>query len=228
MGVHDGHRHRTLEKFSKNGFTGLEEHQKLEIILFFSVPRIDTNEIAHLLLNKYRNIAGVMDAPAEELKMFPGITDRTVQLFKMIKETYSLYCLEKNNDKTFLTVAEEFGTYFQLYFAPIDEEKLAVMSLDSRGKIIGVDIVGEGDISSVAINPRKILETVIKRKASEVVFCHNHPGNIPFPSNTDIEVTKVLGDYMKSLGVFMKDHIIVTKDDYISMASDPLYNHLFK
>lgn len=228
MGIHDEHRDRTLKKFSKYGFTGLEEHEKLEIILFFSVPRVDTNEIAHKLINKYHNIAGVMDAPADELITFEYITDRTVQLFKMIKETYTIYQIEKSSDKSYMTTTDEFGTYFQLFIGSEQEEKMAIMCLDSRGKVLKTEIIGEGDISAVTTNSRKLLEMVLHSKATEVVLAHNHPGNIPFPSRGDVAATETLKDLLAGVGVQLIDHFVVTAEEYCSMAKCKEYSRIFK
>ena len=219
MGIHDGHRERMLNKFSANGFAGLEEHEKLEIILFFSVPRRNTNDIAHILLNKYHTIADVMDAPEKELIKYKGITKRTVQLFRLIKEAYSTYKIEKTYENSFLTTVDEFGTYFQLYLAPAVDEKLVMMSLDSRGKKISTDVIEEGSVTFVSTNAKKILETVIRNKATEVVFCHNHPGGIVTPSKGDKIATVQMNEYLKTIGVRLRDHYIVTKDQYYSMES---------
>lgn len=227
-GLHDGHRDRVLERFSREGFYYFNEHERLELILFFSVPRSDTNEMAHQLLNKYHTIAGVMDAPEEELIRFKGITKRTVQLFKMIKETYKLYTEEKEQNKTYLCTTDEIGSYFQVFYSVIHEETITVMSLDNKCRFISTDIVGVGDISSVGVSIRKIVETVIKRKATQIVLCHNHPGGIALPSDADITVTKSIRAAMDGIGVCLKDHIILGGNDYVSLANSNLFNNLFK
>lgn len=228
MGVHDGHRERVFKKFAKNGFAGLEEHEKLEIILFFSIPRPDTNVTAHELLQKYHNIAGVMDAPESELTKFKHVTNRTFYLFKMIKEASVTYELEKSGDKSYMTSVDEFGTYFQLYLANAEVEKLVVMCLDSRGKVLNVEVVCEGDISNVPLNSRKLMEIALNSKATEVVVAHNHPGNVAFPSREDVESTERIKDVLQSIGVRLKDHLIVTRDDFCSMAKCEGYNRIFK
>lgn len=229
MGIHDGHRSRVFEKFEKNGFVGLNEHEKLEIILFFSIPRPDTNEIAHRLLDKYKTIANVMDAPVYELEKFPHVTNRTAYLFKMIKETASLYEIEKCIDKKYMTVPEEFGTFFQLSLANSTVEKMMAITLDSRGRVLDKGIIiSEGDVSGVGVNARALMELVLRSKATEVVIAHNHPGNIAFPSQDDIEATKRIKDILASVGVILKDHFIVTDDDYCSMASVDGLNKLFE
>ena len=58
--VHAGHRQRMKEMFLKNGFEGFSEHQILEMVLFYSCPRIDTNEIAHNLIDRFGGLCGVL------------------------------------------------------------------------------------------------------------------------------------------------------------------------
>ena len=228
MGIHDGHRERLLSKFSSTGFTGLSEHEKLEIILFFSVPYRNTNDIAHELLNKYRSVANVMDAPEKELIKFKWIGKRTVQHFKLIKEAYSLYMIEQKNESSFLTTLDEFGSYFLIYFAAATEEKMVMMSLDSRGKRLGVDIIAEGNASSVVANSKKLILSAISRNATEVVLCHNHPGGLPEPSAADIIATKEIKNMLNNVGVYLKDHYIVTKNQYLSMSRYKSTMELFK
>lgn len=228
MGLHDEHRKRMFEKFAKNGFVGLEEHEKLEIMLYFSVPRRDTNELAHQLLEKFGSLANVMDAPEWELTSFKYITNRTVYLFKMIKEAAAAYDIRKKCDDTYMTTVDEFGTYLQLELATADVERLVALCLDSRGKKKEFAIISEGDIGTVPINTRKLLEVVLRSKATEVVIAHNHPGNIAYPSGEDVEGTEKIKDVLGSVGVILKDHFIVTRDEYCSMAQCEQFSRIFR
>ena len=217
-----------FEKFRKNGFAGIPEHEKLEIILYFSVPRRDTNELAHQLLEKFGSLSKVMDAPEWELTKFKYITDRTVFLFKMIKEAAAAYELDNKYTETYLTTCEEFGTYMQLKLATTNVEKMVALCLDSRGVEKEFIILNEGDISTVQINIRKLMEAVLRNNATEVVLAHNHPGNIAFPSKADLKGTKLVKDALRSVGVILKDHYIVTHDEYFSMADSGLFDEYLR
>lgn len=217
MSIHEGHRERTLERFFYNGFDNFEEHQKLEMILFFSVPRADTNVVAHELIKKYKSVAGVMDAPAKELLQFKYVTKRTVQLFKMIKETYRLYECEKAAEKSFMTTTAEYYNYLRLLLQNRAEECVAGIFLDDNGKFLKANIINEGALRDVLFDPRKILEAAWGCGATTIVLSHNHPNNDPYPSNEDIEVTNKMRNLLHSVGIHLKDHIIITNDDYYSL-----------
>lgn len=217
--LHKGHRDRVKKKFLKNGFTeGTPKHEILEMILFYSVPRKDTNELAHKLLEKFGSLVGVLNAPSSELEKFPGITENTAVLFKMIMEVARVYAAESVSKETIFGSLDEIGTYLMGRFAGITEEQFAVLSLKSNGKFIAYDIVGKGDISSVSVSTRKIIEIIIERKATSVVLAHNHPGGLALPSGPDLENTKNIREALKHIGVHLIDHIIIADGDFVSIA----------
>ena len=226
--VHKDHRKRVFEKLDKFGFEAFNDHELLEMILFFSIPRKDTNEYAHLLLERFKSISRILDASESELKEFSFVTDRTVQLFSVMKHTFNLYKNEKIKEKSYLSTTDEIATYFQLFFASVKNERLALMSLNNKGKLIDCRFIAEGDISSVGVSVRVVIERLIASKATVAVLCHNHPGGIALPSSADVYITKELSTALKSINVVLKDHIILSNDDdYVSMALSNEYKEIF-
>ena len=84
MSVHDGHRQRLKERFCKEGLDNFDEHQVLELLLFYCIPRMDTNPIAHALLNRFGRLAQVLEAPVEELEKVPGIGHNAAVFLSLI------------------------------------------------------------------------------------------------------------------------------------------------
>lgn len=62
MGLHDGHRQRCKQRFLRTGAEGFDDHQLLELLLFYAIPRCDTNETAHRLLKRFGSLQGVLYA----------------------------------------------------------------------------------------------------------------------------------------------------------------------
>ncbi len=216
MSIHDGHRERTLECFYEHGFERLQEHQKLEIILFFSIPRADTNEVAHALIKKYHTVAGVMDAPVKELLEFKHITMRTVQLFKMIKDTHRLYEKEKAEEKSYMTTTAEFYLYLRLFMQERKEECFVALYLDDTGRFLKSAVISRGELRSVDFNSQRLLTVAWECRATTIVIAHNHPNNDKYPSAEDIAVTQQINALLRGVGIYLKDHIIITDDDYYS------------
>ena len=91
MGLHDGHRKRVIDTFLQNGMDGMHPHEILEMLLFYAIPRKDTNETAHLLLDTFGSLSAVFDAPYEELLKVNGIGQNTAALLKMIPQLARAY-----------------------------------------------------------------------------------------------------------------------------------------
>jgi DNA repair protein RadC len=98
--VHAGHRERVRENVLKNGFEQLEDHRLLELLLFYSIPREDTNELAHNLLNKFGSLAGVTKASPKELKKVSGVGDNTAVMLSSMGELCVRVLKEGNIKKT--------------------------------------------------------------------------------------------------------------------------------
>ena len=82
--MHSQHRKRMKERFLLEGLEHFEPHNILELLLFYSVPQKDTNETAHLLIERFGSLRGVLDAPFEELCRVPGIKEHSATLIKLI------------------------------------------------------------------------------------------------------------------------------------------------
>ena len=82
MSVHDGHRERLKEQFSEHGLGAMPDHNVLELLLFYAIPRGDVNPLAHDLVDRFGSLAAVFDAPVEELLSVPGVGENTARLIK--------------------------------------------------------------------------------------------------------------------------------------------------
>ena len=134
MSIHDGHRQRMKDRFREEGLDHFSEIQVLELLLFYCIPRIDTNEIAHEMLECYGNIAGVLDAPVDELIKFKGI--ETVEQAETLRNCY----LEIDREDA---VPLEEGTY---YIVDLLESEVFTDEGEHLGKLEDIYNTGAKDI----------------------------------------------------------------------------------
>ena len=108
-GVHDGHRQRLKEEFLAKGFDeNTPPHKIMEMLLFYSIPRKDTNEIAHNLVNRFGGtVSGVLDASVEELVKVDGVSHHTAALIKLMVPIVRCYLTEKNEKKNIYSNIDE-------------------------------------------------------------------------------------------------------------------------
>lgn len=221
--IHEGHRRRLKAQFLENGISSLLPHQILELLLFYALPRGDTNVTAHRLLDKFETISGVFNAPIEELVTVKGITENVATLIKFIPQLLSVYSIDRIKDKP-MTDLNTIAEYFVSCYLGVRNEQLRVCCLDDNLNVISCSVIQNGDVSTVPVNVRKIVETTYKANSSLIILSHNHPNGLAVPSDIDIKVTRQLKQILGSVGINMLDHVIVSANNAVSMKYSGYFN----
>lgn len=218
MSIHDGHRQRLKQRFLEAGLDRFTEIQVLEILLFYAIPRKDTNPIAHALLDRFGSLAQVLEAPVEELCKVPGVTANAATLLRLTRETGKYYQLSRNSRMEVLPTLEDCAAYLVPHFYGSTTESVYLLCLDAKCKVLCCREIGEGSVNSTGISVRKVVETALMAKASSVVLAHNHPSGVAIPSNEDICTTRKIAMALHAVDIRLVDHVIVGDDDYVSLA----------
>lgn len=224
MPIHDGHRQRMRSRFLKEGLDNFEPHQVLELLLFYCVPRRDTNEIAHSLLKRFGSVAGVLDAPLDELKRVENVGEGTAVFLTLMKEFYRYYQVGRASVDQILNSIEKCGDYLVPHFFGRRNETVFLLCLDAKCKVLQCKEVGEGSVNSASVPIRRIVEMALGANATSVVIAHNHPSGLAFPSDEDKLTTRKLGQALGAVDIQLVDHIVVADDDYISLAQSGYYD----
>ena len=226
--VHAGHRQRMREEILKHkDFDALQPHRILEVLLFYGIPRKDTNPIAHELLNKFGSLSGVLDAEFSDLVSVKGMTENAATLIKTVLPLARRYENDKFKAGYKFANVDEIGKYLLRRYLAFKNETFGVICLDSAGRLLGFDVLGEGATDVVAVNFRDIAMIVLKYNAPCVIVVHNHIGSA-VPSDEDIEMTISLKRSLASLGTRLLDHMILSGDDYVSMRQSKKFSAIFK
>lgn len=227
--LHKDHRKRVRQEYLAHGFDEkTPPHKVLELLLFYSIPRKDTNELAHEVLNRFGgSLENVLDAEESELRSIDGISDSTIVLFQLVKHLIRTYRSKKVLNTKQAHSFDELHEFLYAKFLGLTKESFKVLTLNNRGEIISVDTLNDGDVSSVGVSTREIVEVVIKHNATGVMVAHNHPKGTAIPSSDDITLTSNINKALSHINVFFLDHLIVTENDFVSMRWSKEYQHLF-
>jgi len=225
MSVHNGHRQRLRARFLKEGLDNFEEVNALELLLFYCIPRKDTNELAHALLSHFGSFHQVLDATPEELMTVPGIGENAATFLPIIAAACRYYRVNQANSVTSLDTIEKCGDYLVNYFHGRKNETIILLCLDAKCKRIVCREIGEGSVNSASISARRVAEIALSVNATSVVLAHNHPSGVALPSTDDVQTTKMIAKSLHAVGIVLTDHIVVADDDYVSMAQSGLYHY---
>ena len=217
-GVHDGHRERLRNKIKRFGFDCLEDHEKLEYLLFSFIPRRDTNSIAHELLQTFGSYKKVLDADPEMLASVKGMTENAACFLHVLPDVLSAYLMsEKETESLISPVACAKAMIVRI--GRKSEECLLVFYLSETGALLKSEMHSGGGRRSVSFDRQKLVATAVKCRAAYVVIGHNHPNGSLVPSDADIDSTNRIAQALGMAGVKLADHLIVSEFDYHSMRS---------
>lgn len=215
--MHKDHRKHTKDRFLSEGLDSFEPHNVLELLLFYSIPQKDTNETAHMLINRFGSLSAVFDAPYDDLLTVPGISEHSATLIKLIPAISRRYAMEKNSKVTKLSSIEDIGKYLVARYLGVTEETVLLLLLDNKFGLIDCVKVHEGSVNSSAITMRKLIETALFKRASMVVLAHNHPSGVALPSSDDLFTTQQVKRAFALVEIGMLAHIIVAGDTFTNI-----------
>ena len=217
MSIHDGHRQRLKDRFLREGLDGFTDIQVLELLLFYAVPRRDTNPIAHALLERFGSLAKVLDAPVVKLTQVDGISENGATFLKLVREIERRYALSQG-EEIILNTIDDCCEYLTHFFKGKRNETVFLLSLDAKLKLLSCREVGEGSVNYASVPIRRCVEMALEDGATSVILAHNHPSGLAVPSNDDIATTRRLAMALSAVEIQLVDHIVVADDDYVSMV----------
>ncbi len=218
MGIHDGHREKMRQRFLCGGLEPFADHEALELLLYFAIPRRDTNPIAHALMERYGSLSAVLSAPVEDLQKVPGVGESAAVLLNLAAQIARKARLADAGQETILNSTEKAGGYLLERFSGESRERIYQLCLDRKGKLLACKSLGEGGVASADLNIRKLVENALLTSASAVILSHNHPSGVALPSSDDYVATDRVQTALATIGVTLTDHIIVADGDFVSMA----------
>lgn len=220
---HAGHRKRLKERFLMSGLDSFPDHNVLELLLFFGKAQGDTNETAHRLMEAFGSFSGVFDASYEELIKVKDVGPVTATLIKLIPAMGRRYLDDKNTIGTLVAGTESCGKFLLPKFIGEMSELVYLLCLDNKNKVLGCPLVCRGDVVGVDFTPRRVVEEALKLSATAVVLAHNHPRGHALPSEHDITTTRELFDTLARVNIRLLDHIIVSGEEFVSLADSGLF-----
>ena len=216
MSVHDGHRDRLRDRFREHGLDSFNDLNALELLLFYAIPRRDTNEIAHALLEHFGSLHAVFEASEQELCEVSGVGTQAATLIRLIPQMMRKNACSKTANIRTIRKSSEAGKYLIPRFLYEQDEVILLLCLDTHKRLITCVEVGRGVVNASETSIRRIVETALKHKSSSVILAHNHPDGEACPSVEDDMMTRQIYRSLSLVGVKLDDHIVVAGEKYAS------------
>lgn len=228
--IHAGHRQRLRNRFIENGLDSFEDHNALELFLFYAIPNRDVNDLAHNLINEFGSLSAVFDANFEDLCKVKGISEYSASLIKLLPAMARRYEQVRSSlEDVIYDEPEKIAEYMSgVYFGKTVEE-VYMFCLDSACRLLKCIKLCSGEIDSASVSYRSIAEKALSVRAVNVILVHNHISGIVAPSSEDILFTANVVSAMDNIGIRISDHIIMGNGkDFFSMRKSPKWRIYFK
>ena len=223
--IHAGHRARLKEKYRAHGLESFTDIEALELLLFYAIPRANTNELAHALLDRFHSFRGVLEAEQTELERVPGIGPNAAALLRLVTDLNSRYQRAASVRGTQIRSSSDAGAFLQPQFAYQCEERSVLLCLDTAGRVIECRALAEGSSAMVGLSARELVDYVLRDKAARVILAHNHVSGVALPSAADVEATARIYRMLQMIGVELVDHLVFCDGDYVSMRDSGHFAH---
>lgn len=220
--MHEGHRQRLTDRFINEGFEGFEDYAILEFVLFYALPRVDTNAVAHRLIETFGSLSGVLEADAKDLEQVGGIGKRASAYLAMFPEAFRAYQRSKMGKRPAIKTIKDACEFAKALLFGKAYEQFYVIWLDTQNRVIHYERLSEGGISESPVYVNKIAAGALRHHAVKGLVAHNHPGGNATPSSADLSATHDIIKALGTLGIELIDHIIISENAAFSFQADSL------
>lgn len=219
---HAGHRERLRDRFLSSGESALADHELLELLLFYAIPRRDTKSIAKTLLQSFGSLAGALSAPAGDLAAISGLSENSATLLKAVHAAAMRMGQKSVLNQPVLSNWELLLKYCHVAMAHTQTEQLRILFLDKKNKLIRDEVQQRGTVDHTPAYPREIIKLALNIGASAIILVHNHPSGDPSPSRADMQLTDTVAEVAQLMGITLHDHIIIAKSAHYSFRAEGL------
>ena len=217
--LHTGHRQRLKERFRKTGSDGLPDYELLELVLFRAIPRRDTKALAKRLIATFGSFAEAINAPDARLKEVDEVGDSVIGEFRLIQAAAVRLAKAAVISKPALSSGTQVLDYLRLAQGYAHVEQFRILFLDKKNMLIADEVQGRGTVDHTPVYVREVVKRALELSATALILVHNHPSGDPSPSRADIDMTRVIVDAAKPLGIGVHDHVIVGRNGHASLKA---------
>ncbi len=208
------------ERVLQAGYDDFADHEILEMFLYATNARGDTNETAHRLIEHFGSFGAVMEADVEELTEVSGVGRQSAFQISLGMELVRRCARSRTVKATSYTSVRQIAEYIWNYLFGLDHERLYLMLFDNRMELISHVRLSDGTVNSTAVPKRELMEIVLRKHASSVVLAHNHPHGEAQASEEDIRVTTEIAELLRMIGVTLREHLVITDDRFQSIMKN--------
>lgn len=224
---HKGHRQRVKQRYFETGFDNMSDYEVMEMLLFFGIPFKDTSLTAKALIDKFGSLSCVLEADVKSLTEIKGMTENAACLINMLLPIYRRYCKSKAESIVAFSSLDDIVRFLKLKFLDSTSEKVFALCLDNAMRLITSKQIAQGDAFGAGFDIQELVRLALDTKSCSIILAHNHLNSISTPSIEDVHATVQARDALRTLGIKLSDHLILSENGFCSMANTKRFADIF-
>ena len=213
---------RPRERLLHFGASSLSDIELLAILLRTGTKNASAIDLAKLLLAKFGDLQGLLDASVEEMAKLKGIgTAKAVQIKAALELSKRLMILPSAKRVTIRT-PKDVAALVMGDMRYLDKEYFRALLLNTKNQVLSIETISIGTLDSSMVHPRELFKIAVKKSAAALILVHNHPSGDPTPSKDDINITKRIVKSGEILGISVLDHVIIGNNKFVSLKTEGL------
>ncbi|MBX7493353.1 DNA repair protein RadC [Qipengyuania sp. 1NDW9] len=217
-----GHRERLRQRLLKGGAEALADYELLEFLLFSAIRQGDTKPLAKRLIDHFGSFSAVLGAEPGALAQVKGMGEASAAALHAVALAARRMARGEVEQQPVLGSWQSLLDYLAIDMGHLKHERVRVLYLDTRNRLIDDHLAAEGSIDEAAIHPREVIRRAFDKGASALILVHNHPSGDPEPSRADIQITNRIAEAGRLLGITVHDHVIVGRGTHVSLRAKGL------
>ena len=217
-----GHRARLRARLLDGGEGALADHEVVEYLLMTAIPRRDVKPLAKSLLARFGGLAGVFNADPSALAKHPGMGETSAAALKIVALAAHRLARTGVQEQPVLASWQALIDYLTIDMAHLNHERVRVLYMDTKNRLVLDDLVTDGSLDEAAIHPREVVKKALDVGAAALILVHNHPSGSPEPSRADVQITQRIAEAGRLLGITVHDHVIIGKEGHVSLKAKGL------
>ncbi len=205
---HKNHRERMRQRYMQEGPDGFATHELLEMLLYYSIPRSDTNDVAHRLLEENRGLIGIMSADINALGLTEGVGEKSAMLLGLMGALLRRAAIEQRPETKRFDTCQKVREFVEPYYVGVGVERVYVMALDNGMRMIDFYVACDGTVNEAYPIASAIAQRAMYKRASAVIVAHNHPDGFAIATAQDRDFSSKLEATLKLVGVVMLEHLL--------------------
>lgn len=211
---------RPREKLARAGVDTLGDNELLALVIGAGTRARSALTVALDIIAISDGLPGLARIGSDDLERVTGIgAARAARVLAAVELGRRTLMRDSPDRPRFLT-PDDAADYLMPRFGTFVVERLGVMLLDQKQRLIRTMVVSTGTLDATLAQPRDVFRIAVAGSAASVVVFHNHPSGDPTPSTLDRLLTRRLDQAGEVLGIELADHIILGDGTYFSFKKE--------